>query len=78
MKNGSKIGFYGVKLHGLGQNQISSPREFYRNSIYKNDQRNKINIFGDSESVMLVGFGPVSHFFDLSNGYDFEFDDELS
>ena len=32
-------------MRGLKQNQMNNP-----NSIYGNDQRNKIKIFGDSES----------------------------
>ena len=35
----------GLKLRGLGQNQISTPH-----FIYENDHRNKINIFGDFEN----------------------------
>ena len=34
----------GLKLRGLGQNQISTPH-----SIYENDHRNKINILRDFE-----------------------------
>ena len=44
MKNWPKI--TGVKLRVLKRTQMTTP-----NSIYENDQRNKINILGDSEIV---------------------------
>ena len=42
----------GLKLRGLGQNQISTPH-----SIYENDHRNKINIFGDFENKITTHMG---------------------
>ena len=42
----------GLKLRGLGQNQISTPH-----SIYENDHRNKINIFGDFENEVTTHMG---------------------
>ena len=42
----------GLKLCGLGQNQISTPH-----FIYENDHRNKINIFGDFENKITTHMG---------------------
>ena len=44
-------------MRGLSQNQINTP-----NSINEHDQRNRINIFGDSESVTLTHIGATQAF----------------
>ena len=45
----------GLKLRGLGQNQISTPH-----SIYENDHRNKINILRDFENETPTQFRKLS------------------
>ena len=52
----------GLKLRGLGQNQISTPH-----SIYENDHRNKINILRDFENETPTHLG-ATHTFSKNDG----------
>ena len=51
-------------MRGLKRNQMNIP-----NSIYENDQRNKINIFGDSEIVTPTHIGAAHAFIKIEQNF---------
>ena len=65
-----------LKLRGLKRNQTNTPI-----SIYENDQRNKIDIFGDSEIVTPTHIGPAHAFLKIQQNFENriprEFDQKL-
>ena len=51
-------------MRGLKRNQMNIP-----NSIYENDQCNKINIFGDYESVTPTHIGAAHAFLKIQQNF---------
>ena len=62
----------GLKLRGWKRNQMKT-----LNFIYDNDQRNRINIFGDSESVTPTHLGAAHAFLKIQQNFQNRFSREL-